>query len=144
MHSWRTEIFRIIQPEQVRGYNFDEPWDSEQNILFAKRHIPPWFHCQSDSTASSTSYVLLIGKNCLFKEESYQPTLDDVADEATLLVESPNSGMLWTEPRDADCTDPECGPSCGTDGFGPSGHPDGESVAIIVNRGGELRHVRTK
>jgi hypothetical protein len=138
MHSWRTEVLRIVnQGENVRGYNFDEPWNSQQNLLFAKQNTN-WVHCPSDSTESNTSYVLLIGKNCLFKDETYEPTLAEITGTVPLVVEVSDSGILWTEPRDAHCDSPVCGTAC--DGVAAFSivHPQGRRV-VTVNREGKLK-----
>jgi len=143
MHSWRTELFRVTAPENVSGYNFDEPWDSEQNLMFATHHVPTCIHCYCDSTESNTSYVLVVGKDCFFKGDTHQPTLVEIADEVTLLIEANDSGILWTEPRDARCNSSQCQPSYSTDAASVGTHREGR-IAVIVNRAGKIRYVRSE
>ena len=138
LHSWRTELLRIVYPQYVAGYDFDAPWDSAQNLQFAAENVPPWFHCPSDSSTSMTSYVLLVGEHCLFKNTRDQPKIDDISQEATLLMEVADSKILWSEPKDAECNDQGCLPSCGLHAAKPVAHR-GRAVAVMISGSGDIR-----
>jgi prepilin-type processing-associated H-X9-DG protein len=109
MHSWRVLILPFMELRELYDkYNFSEPWDGPNNRkLLAVR--PKVYTCPIDASAlkegaTTTSYVAVVGSNAawhrgkrisLNARELAGHTADTI-----LLIESSDSGIQWTEPRD--------------------------------------------
>jgi hypothetical protein len=106
MHSWRVLMLPYLQRKDLYNlYNFNEPWDGPNNRKLLA-HRPRIFACPSDNKASATttSYVAVVGKNALWRPGKPR-SLDELAlhegaSNTVMLVEVANSGVNWTEPRD--------------------------------------------
>ncbi|MDP7020355.1 MAG: DUF1559 domain-containing protein [Pirellulaceae bacterium] len=106
MHSWRVLILPYLGPDEAalnKRYNFDEPWDSPQNIALAN-NMPPVFACPSDLVAqqnNESSYRIVIGRGTAFpgvnKSVSFAQITDGLSTTA-LVVEMPAAGTSWIEP----------------------------------------------
>jgi hypothetical protein len=111
MHSWRVLILPDLGYDSLyHQYNFNEPWDGPNNIKLALQ-MPDVFHCpahdrtpQKNSLKSvSTSYLAAVGpKTFWLGEKTYDPKYFKPQQYANsiLLVESADSDIVWTEPRD--------------------------------------------
>ncbi len=104
MHSWRVLLLPYLEREDLyQQYNFDEPWNSPQNLALSNR-MPEIYRCASDgqSAASQTSYAMIVGPNTI--SDGPTPTeLSDITDGTSntiMLVEAAGSGINWLEPRD--------------------------------------------
>ena len=106
MHSWRVLVLPYLEQKPLYDqYNFDEPWDSPQNLALANL-VPPVFQCPSDTLVgpSETSYLMIVGPGTV----SDGPTatkIQEIADGTSntiLVVEAAGCGVNWLEPRDLD------------------------------------------
>lgn len=105
MHSWRTIILRRYLPEFVDGYDFSLPWDSPENLEFARNNVPPPVQYPVDAHGTAPNYMLAIGEGCLYssrdaKPESLYPP--GSTEPVLVLVESSRDDVLWTEPVDVE------------------------------------------
>jgi prepilin-type processing-associated H-X9-DG protein len=88
-------------------YNFDEPWDSPENLKLAQDF---YYSCPSwaDATRGKTTYMLLTGPGTLF-DGDYAVDLDDMAlpdggKRTIIAAETTSPGVTWTQPVDLDVT----------------------------------------
>lgn len=100
--SWRTVLHARMNPDFAGRYNFDEPWDSPNNMRAAVE-TPSYFVCDNNRWAHGgfggfANYAAVVdGPLGALKPFN----LDLSNEEATiLLVEIPDSDIFWTEPRD--------------------------------------------
>jgi hypothetical protein len=107
MHSWRVLILPFLDRDDLyQKYRFDEPWYGPNNCKLA-RDMPDVFRCPSDCSESpsfTTSYLAIVGPDTMWPGEdglSMQQVWDGTSN-TVILVESANSGIHWTEPRDLD------------------------------------------
>lgn len=109
MHSWRVSILPYLNEQDIYSqYNFDEPWDSEQNIVVGNK-IPAVFVTPSQSSWAGyqCSYHLVSGDRTLFPPTGPlgpKRVLDDVTKTA-LVVEAAtntNASPMWTAPYELD------------------------------------------
>lgn len=104
MHSWRVLLLPFLGEKKLYDeYRFDEPWNSSHNLALSER-IPDVYRCRWDSGAprNSTSYCVVVGAGTAFpgaNSLSYA-SIGDGTSRTILAVEAPESGILWTEPRD--------------------------------------------
>jgi len=107
MHSWRVLILPFVERADLyQRYNFDQPWDSPENML-VQMEMPSVFRCPSqipDGDDTQTAYVAVVGPNTAWPPEGAlaQRDFTDGLTNTILLVEVGESGIGWTEPRDAD------------------------------------------
>ena len=117
MHSWRVLILPFVDHERLYGqYDFNEPWDGPSNRkLLASR--PSEYVCPSEKmanlvakAATTTSYLAVVGSRAAWQQHKRtslnDPELRKQMDETVLLIETANSGVAWTEPRDFSLDDP--------------------------------------
>ncbi|MBX9787431.1 MAG: DUF1559 domain-containing protein [Pirellulales bacterium] len=105
MHSWRVLILPYLERQDLyEAYRFDEPWDGPNNRKL-HAHTLTIFCCAKDGEplgAPHTSYFVLTGPQALF-QGSWPPTLSPLSEQAAkslLVVEAPDLGIHWMEPRD--------------------------------------------
>lgn len=149
MHSWRVAILPFIEQQMLFDqYNFNEPWDSPNNMRVAEQ-MPDTFRCPSSEEAANanlTNYVLVVGdaqKNppdSLFMGNrwmGFRHITDGTAN--TVMVVETATPVPWTRP-DADL--PFDSMSFQING-GPnsisSEHPDG---ALVVMADGSINFLR--
>jgi len=106
MHSWRVLILPFIDQLDVYDrYQFDQPWNSPDNLKLENEIYTDMFHCPSGphrGDSPITDYVLVTGGKTAFPG-SKSTRIEDFADgveNTILLVEIANSGIHWMEPRD--------------------------------------------
>jgi hypothetical protein len=104
MHSWRVLILPYMEAQALyKLYNFNEPWDGPNNKkLLASR--PPVYVCPSDMDAytrkaTCTSYVAVVGSNAAWSGKEPKKLTGDLS-QTIMLVESCDSDIQWTEPKD--------------------------------------------
>jgi len=134
MHSWRVLILPFLEQGPLFDqYNFDEPWDSPENLVLADL-MPDVFRCPSDVSSGplETSYAMIVGPGTLFDgvdPAGFRDILDGTSN-TLLSVEAAGSGIHWMEPRDLDFEQLRLqinGPA----GFGiRSHHPRGVEAAM--------------
>ena len=105
MHSWRALLLEFLDPKLYTQYDFDQPWDSPDNLAFADvlaKDGP--YYCPSDFDRGryDTSYVMLVGPDAFSDAPAVRKKKDitDKLDETIIVVEMSHSGIYWMEPRD--------------------------------------------
>lgn len=104
VHSWRVAILTNIEEYALSNtYRTDEPWNGDNNKQL-KKYAIPLYRCPNDHDAPDwmTNYVAVVGPHTAWSPDRAL-TKDDFPDglENTIfLVEIPNSGIHWMEPRD--------------------------------------------
>ena len=105
MHSWRIFLLPFIECTHLYDqYDFDQPWDSPDNMEVA-RQMPPCLYCPSgDREDGCTNYVVVIGAPDKFPQTMFTPdrsiSFGDMTDGTTntiMLVEV-ERGVPWTMP----------------------------------------------
>ncbi|MEN6449127.1 MAG: DUF1559 domain-containing protein [Thermoguttaceae bacterium] len=123
MHSWRLLILPFLGYDSLYGrYNMNEPWDSPNNSRLLNE-CPQAYKSPGDfgvrSSGPATEYLAVVGP-----DPGWPLGLPGgVADPAALakaaskimVIETKESGIAWTEPKDLPI-DGRCVPS--GDGFG--------------------------
>lgn len=105
MHSWRVLLLPYLGYDELYSrYRFDEPWDGPNNRLLWDEPVAV-YQCPDDQTAVSTgatSYVAVVGESAVWSGDtpSRAPFRSWVRPGRLLVVELPNSGIRWSEPRD--------------------------------------------
>jgi prepilin-type processing-associated H-X9-DG protein len=107
MHSWRVLLLPYLENRMLyQQYDFNEPWDGPNNRRLAKYCIT-CFRCpHSTSPFAETNYVVAIGSRTLWPGAA-GGSFDDIPDgtpQTVLVVETANSGIVWSEPRDLDAS----------------------------------------
>ena len=104
MHSWRVLILPYLDEQALyKLYNFNEPWDGPNNKkLLASR--PYGYSCPSDMDAytrraTCTSYVAVVGPKAAWPGKEPKKLTGDLS-QTIMLVESCNTDIQWTEPKD--------------------------------------------
>lgn len=119
MHSWRVLILPCLEEQQIyEDYDFNEPWDGPNNRKLAARwRTPKVFQCPDNPTEDgTTAYLAVVGPNTMWPGPQSRK-MKDITDEFSKtihLVEAPDAGIHWMEPRDL-TLDEFC------QRFGPSG-----------------------
>lgn len=102
MHSWRVLILPFLGHDDLyREYRLDEPWDSPHNQKLISR-MPDVFGCPAVRRQGVTNYLAVVGPTTFWPEQ-YVARLRYVRDgisNTIQLVESADSDIAWTEPRD--------------------------------------------
>lgn len=107
MHSWRVLLLPYLEHGWMHDrYDFNQPWNSPQNAQVTQS-MPSVFGCPADETAymnDETSYMVVIGANTLFpgSTPTSQADVSDRLEYTMMIVEVPESGIHWAEPRDLD------------------------------------------
>jgi hypothetical protein len=113
LHSWRVALLPYLEQASLfEQYNFDEPWDSPNNLRVAEQ-MPDVFRCpsspQSGPGANVTHYVVVLGTQLpdgthesVFGANRWTK-FQDIKDGTsnTLLVIECKTAVPWTKP-DAD------------------------------------------
>ena len=137
MHSWRVLILPYIDEKELyEKYNFDEPWNSPNNLALSD-NMPRAFRCPSDEMPEDgeTNYVMILGPDMI----SDGPTAKRFADildgtfNTILLVETSGSGINWLEPRDLKRDDITFGINDDTDTGIRSNHPHGANLLFTAD-----------
>ncbi len=110
MHSWRVLVLPYLEQDYIyKKYNFDEPWDSPNNRNLLSQKIPSNnpFKCPTQKAdapeSTAINYVAVVGKNTAWQSDKSVSLKDLAPGEASktiLVIETADSGIRWTEPRD--------------------------------------------
>jgi hypothetical protein len=111
MHSWRVLVLPYFSSCNEHEYDLNEPWDSPRNM----KAFEPYQHVYCCPTAQSwpprsgtTNYVAVIGRTSAW-HRSYMsqkdPDTQQQKAETFLIVETANSEIQWTEPKDISVDD---------------------------------------
>jgi len=115
-HSWRIRCIPYMWASpQFEAYDFDIPWDSQNNITIHTRPLPgktgnlvvyghPYGPPCDHDDPDSTSYVLLVGKNAFADGENGRNAADitDGLANTIAAVEIADSLIHWLSPNDLD------------------------------------------
>lgn len=102
-HSWRTLVLRYV--EETRGdsrYDFNSPWNSKTNLPLAAKS-PRLYRCQlSKDPEGDTNYFAVVGPETVWPRNEPVAFLDilDGSSNTIAIVESHQTNIKWTEPRD--------------------------------------------
>jgi prepilin-type processing-associated H-X9-DG protein len=106
LYSWRVLILPYLGPQEqalYRQFRLDEPWNSPANSRLLKQ-MPSVFHCPGDVSAAAdeTSYVVIAGPSTPFapRQSLGIGQIRDGAYATILVVETANTKIAWSEPRD--------------------------------------------
>lgn len=104
MHSWRVLILPYLDQQPLHNaYDFNQPWDSPQNLAVTQ-NIPPVYACPSSTNQGDTHYVYITGKGTCFEGAQgikFRRIIDGTS-HTLLVVEAREPGIHWSEPRDFD------------------------------------------
>jgi prepilin-type processing-associated H-X9-DG protein len=131
MHSWRVSILPFVEAAPTYDrYNFNERWDSVQNLALLSER-PVTYGCPtslSDPKSTKTSYFVVTGPGTLYDGPKW-PSFADISDGTSntiMLVENPGSSVDWLEPRDITVDEFLTMTSTAVQG----GHPGGINVVL--------------
>jgi beta-lactamase regulating signal transducer with metallopeptidase domain len=107
-YSWRVAILPYLEQEHLyRQYNFNEPWDSENNKKILAQMPAVYRHPSAPGAAGnrqSSSYYLLTGEGGIFNEKPSKTGTGFVqirdGTSNTLLVVEAKRDIPWTKPED--------------------------------------------
>jgi hypothetical protein len=111
MHSWRVLILPFMEQQPVYDkYRFDEPWDGPNNRTLVDERQRA-FECPSDhrdrrpdTPYTYSNYLAVVGPNTAWlgkKPRSLDdPELRGKGHSTVLAVESANTDIRWSEPKD--------------------------------------------
>lgn len=104
LYSWRVLLLPYLERGTIYGdFHLNETWDSPHNRELIKG-MPSCFRCPTDPRKDSyfVNFVAVTGSGTVF-DGSKACRLSDItdgADKTILLVESADSDIVWSEPRD--------------------------------------------
>ncbi|HTN77820.1 MAG TPA: hypothetical protein VL096_21325, partial [Pirellulaceae bacterium] len=116
-------------------YDFNQPWDSPTNMMLVS-NIPDVYIAPGDDSARAsfeTSYLVVMGKETVFRTNGKSMSRDDINDGAgstILVVESAESGICWLEPKDPTASGMNYNINGAPSGCIRSKHPAGASVVF--------------
>ena len=138
MHSWRVLILEQLGEHDLQArYNFDEPWDSTNNVALLGGRCPRVYISPAISNSRSnaeTNYFLVTGSGTIFPPSGPlgPQDLSDGAGNTLLVFEAENTIIEWTKPVDIDFRkmNPRIGNS-GPNSIG--GNHDGGATAVFAD-----------
>lgn len=160
MHSWRVLILQELGEFDLHNrYNFDEPWDSENNASLVASQCPRVFVSPGRADhryAAESNYFLVVGEGTLFPSKGPMSAgeVSDGISNTLLVVEAQNTTHEWTKPIDVDFRNLKGTPSSvgiggthnggftvsfadGTSGWIPNDTPSELIRSMVTPRGGE-------
>jgi beta-lactamase regulating signal transducer with metallopeptidase domain len=121
-YSWRVALLPFLgQKNLYDAYNFEEPWDSPDNLKVLNA-MPNAFRHPSESEGTTTSsYYALTGENTGLGNGDKAIGFRDIVDGAsnTALLFDAKRAIPWTKPEDIKYSADEDVPALG--GYEPSG-----------------------
>jgi prepilin-type processing-associated H-X9-DG protein len=104
-HSWRVAILPFIEENELfRQYNFEEPWDSENNKKILAKMPDVYRSPHADPQSTNTSYVVPILDKGIFSATPMTKgpgiaTIKDGTSQTIAIIETETS-IPWTKPED--------------------------------------------
>jgi prepilin-type processing-associated H-X9-DG protein len=134
-HSWRVLILPFLEQSQLYDqYNFDEPWNSPNNLAVGSQAIPV-YSCPSTPGgpgSTETNYMVITGPGTVF-DDGNACKLREILDGTSntlMVVEVCGTSVNWAEPQDLDASSITY-PLGSPGGTSPaSRHPGGLMVAM--------------
>ena len=137
LYSWRVLILAELGEQSIAAkFNYDEPWDSNNNIRFLGQRCPRVYISPAvrGRDIAETNYFLVTGKGTLFppKGPLTPKRVSDGLDKTLLVVESENTVTEWTKPVDIDIT--KLNPKIGASGPNTiGGTHEGGATAVFAD-----------
>ena len=98
--SWRTLVAPILNGESV-PFDFKEPWNSPKNSKLIEEVPFDLVSARWPPKKGCTSYVAVTGPGTIWDAENRKKSPDDSSiGNSIMIVELPDSDIVWTEPRD--------------------------------------------
>jgi prepilin-type processing-associated H-X9-DG protein len=107
MHSWRVLLLPYMGYDWLyEQYDLSQPWDSPVNIGLSFQ-MPSVYACPDDPDAQiqyETSYMVVVGRGTMFPGDkcTTPANITDGLSNTIMVVEVPESGVSWMEPKDLD------------------------------------------
>lgn len=135
-HSWRVLILPFLEQSTLyERYNFDEPWNSPNNLAVTNVPIPA-YSCPSSPGGSpgsrETNYMVITGPETVF-DGGKACKLSDILDGTSntlLVVEACGTGVNWAEPKDLAASNVSFPLGTGGGASPDSYHPGGLNAAL--------------
>lgn len=141
MHSWRVLILPYLGEKRLyKRYDMTKPWNATENANI-QAQIPSVFVCPANSNATmvgESNYMLITGARTLFPPTgpAKPSAIADGKGNTLLVVETANSTIAWTDPRDLNiATMP---PTIGAVGGIGGNHQGGATVVFADGQPGWL------
>jgi hypothetical protein len=109
IHSWRVLILPFLECQDLyERYDMNAPWNGSHNSKLLNAR-PSMFVCPADKStraggAATTSYLAVFGKRAIWQGDRItsldSPALHGKLEDSVILIETADSGIQWTEPKD--------------------------------------------
>jgi prepilin-type processing-associated H-X9-DG protein len=107
LYSWRGMILsQIGRKDLQQQLRVDEPWNGPNNGAVANKSVGIYWSPSSAWPDTMTSYLAVVGRHSAIAESGdVRNSLDYIAkngdpSKLIMVIEVPNSGINWLEPRD--------------------------------------------
>jgi len=132
-HSWRVLILPFLGESGIyNAYNFDEPWNSPNNLAVTSTPLPV-YRCPSDpgGISPTTDYMVITGPGTVFDgvKATKISEIRDGTSNTILVVEVVGTNTNWAEPVDLDASNLTLPFGSGMNSPG-SHHPGGINAAL--------------
>jgi Protein of unknown function (DUF1559) len=142
LYSWRGMILSQIGRQDLQQQlRVDEPWNGPNNSAVANKSVGIYWSPSSDLPDTMTSYLAVVGRHSAIGESPDVPNSLDyiakhgVARNLIMVIEVPNSGINWLEPRDLTVDQLKQNGLRGLiPASGSAPHPDGFNVLFANGR----------
>ncbi|MEO8496365.1 MAG: DUF1559 domain-containing protein, partial [Planctomycetota bacterium] len=103
IHSWRVLLLPYVEGvDGSMGYDFGSAWNSGKNLPLSAAS-PKFYRCpKGKSPVSDTDYLAVVGIETIWPGNEPMALRDilDGSSNTIAVVESHQTGIKWTEPRD--------------------------------------------
>lgn len=103
LHSWRMLVVPFVESGTLYDrYSFDEPWNGPANRRLIGNLPIHFYECPTHSNPTETNYFAITGSQTAWGDGEPRG-FEDISDGTSatiLLVEAPDRGVHWAEPKD--------------------------------------------
>ncbi len=147
LYGWRALLIPYLDDAgSFADYDYSLPWDAPENLRFQTLPMPAFQPSPPSHGADlhHTGFMVVVGERTMFPPDRTRTALDavDGADRTALVVQVPDSGVHWLEPKDLDRNAFIAGlPSSTAIGTGAGttdlwiGRVDGQTVRVRADSG---------
>lgn len=96
VHSWRILLLHDTDPELYSKYNFSEKWNSPRNLAIGESFQSAYFRLNENNKAT---YLTIADGDEWPSDEPLNAFLVTKGADWFLVVEYPDSGVHWMEPK---------------------------------------------